>query len=147
VTRAARDREAEAAARPAPAPVPAGLGPSRGRPRGRAHPETWRLRDVVLAARERLPFATAEARLLDGLRWFVEREARAVPALSPASGVRWAQTLALVSAVHDVCSPETQALLLPWSRAVTGHGPAPAPGAVPAHPADGGGLDLAPWPT
>lgn len=98
--------------RPAPAP-PNPAGPRC--PRG-VHPEVHRLSTALLGARERLPYATAEARLLDGLQRWVRLEST-----SPAAGVslapvgpRWAAVLAAVRAVARLCSAESAGLLAPW---------------------------------
>lgn len=86
-------------------------------------PEVWRLRATLLAARERLPYATANARLLDG----VERYVRIAGRGKPASGPWWASVLALVKAAVVLLDPESAKLLAPWvglvrANAVAGSG-------------------------
>lgn len=109
----------------------AGVYPGRRAPRG-VHPTVWALSEGLLAARSRLPYATAEARLLDGLQRWVALEAK-IPAsgvsLSPA-GPRWAQVLAAVVAVARLCSDETRAMLAPWAADA---GPAGAVAGVSPH--------------
>ncbi len=121
----------------------AGDGSFRRAPRG-VHPEPWRLAEALLDARSRLPYATAEARLLDGLQRWVALECR-VPvggvSLSPA-GPRWAHVLAAVAAVVRLCSADTQALLAPWATSgpaapVAGVSPHAGVGFVPFTPGDG----------
>lgn len=107
----------------------AGSDGGRRAPRG-VHPEPWRLSETLLAARSRLPYATAEARLLDGLQRWLALECR-VPvggvSLAP-SGPRWAHVLAAVTAVARLCSDDTQRLLAPW---VTPGPAAPVAGVSP----------------
>lgn len=116
-----------------PAPNPAGPRVPRG-----VHPEVWRLALALLAARERLPYAAAEARLLDGLQRWVRLECT-----SPAGGValapvgpRWAAVLAAVSAVARLCSPESAGLLAPWA----GSAPTAPVAGVSPHRAAGAGF-------
>lgn len=123
------DRPPSSAA--APKPVrPAGPRVPRG-----VHPKVHELATALLVARERLPYATAEARLLDGLQRWVKWEAS-----SPAQGValapvgpRWADLLVAVAAVARLCSDETRGLLAPWSTAAAtatpGVGVSPSAGA------------------
>lgn len=82
-------------------------------PRGWA-PEVWRLRTTLLAARERLPYATAVARLLDGVERYVRLEGRG----RAAAGAWWAQVLDLVRAASALADAETRALLAPWAGLV-----------------------------
>lgn len=91
------------------------VGGSRPVPRG-VDPEVWRLSQTLLAARQRLPYATAEARLLDGVQRWVQLDAR-VPvdgvSLTP-TGPRWAAVLALLAAVAPLVSDESRRMLAPW---------------------------------
>lgn len=116
------------------------VGTSPGRAPAGVHPEVWRLRLAVVAAREALPYATAEARLLDGLRWWLQAASSGRTAADRrlgASGPAWAEALVLVSAIAAVCSPATRTLLAPWVVRVAAAGaPAPTPGA---------GLDFRPF--
>jgi hypothetical protein len=104
-------------------------------PRG-VHPETWRLYAACVTARDRVPYSSAEARLLDGLVWYVKHAGRTAPRLTPA-GPAWADALALVAAVCRVCSVDTQALLAPWARQAPS-----APGVAPPVTA---GVDFRPF--
>jgi hypothetical protein len=88
------------------------------------------LAEALLVARERLPYADAEARLLDGLQRWVALEAKAAgEGRLRAVGARWAAVVGAVSAVARLCSPEAQTLLAPW--AVAGAGAPGAPGVSP----------------
>lgn len=114
-----RQQLAKARAAAAGATAKAGSGLLRA-PAG-VHPETWRLRCALITARDRVPFATAEARLLDGLCWFVKAAAKGATCDPAADGRRlapggpgWAGAVAAVGAVARVCSAETQVLLAPW---------------------------------
>ncbi len=114
-----RQAIAKAKALAAGAPYRAGSGLLRAPPG--VHPETWRLRCALITARDRVPFATAEARLLDGLCWFVKAAAKGATCDPAADGRRlapggpgWAGAVAAVGAVARVCSAETQVLLAPW---------------------------------
>lgn len=114
-------------------PVTTPTRPTAGRgrpvPKG-ADPAVWALAEALLVARERLPYATAEARLLDGLQRWVALEAKAPgEARLRAVGARWAAVVGAVSAVARLCSPEAQALLAPWAAA--GAGAPGAPGVSP----------------
>lgn len=105
------------------------VGEGRRAPRG-VHPEPWRLAETLLAARSRLPYATAEARLLDGLQRWVALESKAPAdghALAPV-GPRWALVLAAVTATARLCSAETQTMLAPWTG---GGATAPTAGVSP----------------
>lgn len=126
---------------PAPAPQPrrrpsaatqgAGDG-QRARP-AKADPQVWRLVEALSVAMKRLPYATAEARLLDGVGRWLSLEARGLGAGGPVRlqphGPRWAAVLALVTASARLCSDEAQALLAPWTTGVAG-----APGAPGVSP-------------
>lgn len=113
-------------------PSPAGPRVPRG-----VHPETWRLRHALLRAREARPYASADARLLDGVERYVRFECT-----SPAGGVslapvgpRWAAVLALVAAtVRLLRDPAPD--LEEWSRVAgtpaPGYGVAPSADAVAA---------------
>lgn len=139
--------------RPGPEPAPparrgAGVGTTRRVPRG-VHPETWRLAEALLLAVQRLPYATAEARLLDGVQRFVRLEARAPVdgvSLTP-TGPRWAAVLRVVAAVAPLVSEDSRRLLAPWvapgTPGVVGQG---AVGVSPhaAAAAAFGGLGVAP---
>lgn len=111
--------------RPTTSPGPQSPAPRGPRlPRG-VHPEVWRLRSALLRAREARPYASADARLLDGVERYVRFECT-----SPASGValapvgpRWAAVLDLVSAVTRVLADPAPDLA-EWAR-VAG---SPAPG-------------------
>jgi hypothetical protein len=120
-----------------------GLAPTAGTaaprtPRG-VHPEPWRLSEALLTTVRRLPYATAEARLLDGVQRFVRLECRA-PAdgvsLTP-SGPRWAAVLRVVAAVAPLVSEDSRRLLAPWTGGVAGPGVAGSAGVgVSPHAAD-----------
>lgn len=100
--------------RPGPGERPTAGAPRRT-PRG-VHPETWRLSEALLAARSRLPYASAEARLLDGVQRFVQLDARAPVdgvSLTP-TGPRWAAVLRLLAAVAPLVSDGSRAILAPW---------------------------------
>ncbi len=111
--------------------------PSVSRVGRRGHPQVWALHLALLEARERLPYATAEARLLDGLDRWVRLESTSpsngAPALAPV-GPRWAACLAAVAAVARLVSPESAGLLAPW--AALGAGLAPGAPGVSPHAAD-----------
>jgi hypothetical protein len=140
VSRAAAPADGRPVARRRPT---VGTGGAARAPRG-THPEVWRLVCAVASAREALPYSTAEARLLDGLRWWLSSAARgAAPGgaggrLTP-TGPAWAQALVLVSAVAAVAGPATRTLLAPWTVAVASAG-APAPS-----PTSAGGVDFRPF--
>jgi hypothetical protein len=83
-------------------------------PKGWA-PEVWRLRCALLAARERLPYASANARLLDGVERWVKLQGRGK---APA-GPWWATCCALAkAAAWATDDPATQAILAPWAGLV-----------------------------
>jgi len=103
-------------------PGPVGRRPTVGAadgdrpvPRG-VHPETWRLSETLLAARRRLPYASGEARLIDGVQRFVQLDAR-VPvdgvSLTP-TGPRWAAVLRLLAAIAPLVSEDSRRMLAPW---------------------------------
>ena len=77
-----------------------------------------------------MPYATAEARLVDGLARWVRLECTAPASGTPLApvGARWAAVLAAVSAVARLVSPATAALLAPWAA---GAGPVGAAGVSP----------------
>ncbi len=112
------------------------------RPVGRRlhHPEVWRLSEALLAARQRLPYASPEARLLDGLQRWVQLEGGAPdPAarLQPTTP-RWDGVLALVLATARLVSEPSRRMLAPWlpgGLVPEGLPYAPAPGVSP-HAAD-----------
>jgi len=88
------------------ATVPAADDP----PRGWAAP-VWALRVALLTARARLPYATAGARLLDGVERWVRMSGRG----RAASGPWWAHAVALTAAAAAaVDDPPTSAILAPW---------------------------------
>ncbi len=117
------------------------------RPPRHTDPVVWRLRCALLSARERLPYASAEARLLDGLERYVKFAAR--PGLAPldggaalrSTGPAWAAVLTAVAAAAELCGPEARGLLAPWTVLVPT--PARAPGVAPAgtSPSRGGGFE------
>lgn len=116
-------------------PRPAPAGPSAPNPAGRrvprgVHPAVWALYDALEGARRRLPYATAEARLVDGLARWVRLECTAPAGGTPLApvGARWAAVLTAVSAVARLVSPSTAALLAPWAA---GAGPVGAAGVSP----------------
>lgn len=76
----------------------------------------WALRVTLLRARERLPYASPEGRLLDGVERYVRMAGRG----RPSSGPWWANTLAVVKAVAGAVDPTTAAMLAPWSGLVVG---------------------------
>lgn len=104
-------------------------------PRG-VHPDVWRLSETLLAARRRLPYASGEARLIDGVQRFIQLDAR-VPvdgvSLTP-TGPRWAAVLALVSAVAPLVSDDSRRMLAPWVGAAASAPGAPAQSAVGVSP-------------
>lgn len=107
-------------------------------------PEVWALIVVLRQARDRLPFAAAEARLVDGVHRFVRTEAVAGSGSTEdavflrAEGPRWAAVLSLVTAVARVCSEPTRRLLAPWCPGGVAPSPAPAPGVSPHRSAAAG---------
>jgi hypothetical protein len=129
--------QAPTARRPGP-PNPGGPRTPRG-----VHPVTWALALDLELARDRLPYSTAEARLLDGLCRWVKLECRVGSgpdgaALSPA-GPRWASCLLAVQASARLCGDATRTILAPWLADADRAGPAGvAPGPGP------GGVDFRP---
>lgn len=103
-------------------------------PRG-VHPESWRLSETLLAARRRLPYASGEARLLDGVQRFVQLDIR-VPldgvSLVPA-GARWAAVMRLLAAVAPLVSADSRSMLAPWLGPVTPGAPGQADVGVSPH--------------
>jgi hypothetical protein len=104
-------------------------------PRG-VHPETWRLAQTLLVARRRLPYASAEARLVDGLQRFVALDAK-VPvdgvSLTP-GGPRWGAVVTALQAIAALVSTDTRAMLAPWLPGGVASVGAPAQGAVGVSP-------------
>jgi hypothetical protein len=93
--------------------VPAADAP----PRGWA-PDVWALRVALLTARSRLPYASANARLLDGVERWVRMGGRG----RPASGPWWAWAVALTRAAAGACDDEpTRRILAPWAGLVVDH--------------------------
>lgn len=85
--------------------------PDPARPTKGWHPDVWGLRCALWAAAVRKPYATAEARALDGAaRWIALSGRNKAP-----SGPWWTRTLALAQAAA-ACAQcgETDALLAPW---------------------------------
>lgn len=119
--------------RPGPEPpATVGLRGMRKAPRG-VHPEVWRLSETLLAARGRLPYASAEARLLDGVQRFVALECRAPVdgvSLTP-TGPRWGAVLQLVRAAAALASDDSRGMLAPWVGVAPG---VPGQGAVGVSP-------------
>jgi hypothetical protein len=94
-------------------PLPFGRSPD-GTPKG-WNPDVWALRMALLTARERLPYASANARLLDGVDRWVRLSGRG----RPPAGPWWARTCVLVRAVAEALEDRhTAALLAPWSGLV-----------------------------
>ena len=92
-------------------------------PRGWA-PEAWRLRCAVVTARQALPYASADARLLDGVdKWLLwTGKGKPVP------GPWWGLACALTAACHS-CLADAGAvrLVAPWVQ----HGAVPSGDAGP----------------
>lgn len=91
----------------------AGAGLDPARPPRHWAPEAWRLRCAIATARQSLPYATADARLLDGVeKWLLwTGKGKAVP------GPWWALALALVAAMHPCLADAAAArLVAPWAR-------------------------------
>lgn len=81
-------------------------------PRGWA-PEAWRLRCAVVTARQALPYASADARLLDGVDKWLLWTGKGMPVPGP----WWALALALVRAMGGcLASPDAARLVAPWAR-------------------------------
>lgn len=102
----------------ASAPGASALRPPKGWVAG-----VWELRITLLYARERLPWASPNARLLDGVERWVRMGGRG---RQVGSGW-WAHALALVGAAAAACDDApTTALLAPWLGGVRPPAPAPA---------------------
>lgn len=110
-------------------------------PRG-VHPAPWRLALALRAAVAVLPYASAEARLLDGLARYVRLECTAPASgrpLTPARPAdRWADVLAAVAAVGGLVGPAARRVLAEWLAPGGQVGTAPGAGAgfVPGVPSD-----------
>jgi hypothetical protein len=102
-------------------------------PRG-VHPETWRLASTLLVARQRLPYASAEARLIDGVQRFVQLDATSpVDGVSLApEGPRWRAVLAVLAAIAPLVSDDSRRLFAPWIG--VGVAGTPAQGAIGVSP-------------
>lgn len=95
----------------------------------------WALRCALREAVSRLPYAAAEARLLDGLERWVRAALRGPGQAAPgatalvSAGPAWAAVLHAVAAVAALASDDTRGLLAPWLALV----PAPprSPGVAP----------------
>lgn len=74
-------------------------------------PGVWALRVALCTAVARLPYASANARLLDGVERWVRLGGRGRAAAGPWWGHAVALTAAAVAACDD---PPTTALLAPW---------------------------------
>ncbi len=84
-------------------------------PRGWA-PEAWRLRCTVCIARQALPYASADARLLDGVDKWLLWTGRG----KPVPGPWWALACALTSAMAPcLASSEAARLVAPWCHGGT----------------------------
>lgn len=114
-----------------------GAASARPVPRG-VHPDVWALSEALLAARRRLPYASGEARLLDGAQRFVQLDAR-VPvdgvSLTP-TGPRWGAVLRLLAAIGPLVSDGSRRMLAPWLGGVAGPG-VPGQASVGVSPAAG----------
>jgi len=121
--------------------MPSGADPTRP-PRG-VDATAWRLRCALRDAVARLPYATAEARLLDGLERWVKlaltpgQTAPGAPALV-STGPAWAAVLYAVAASAALVSEDSRALLAPWLALV------PAPPRAPGAGAAGAAADFHP---
>lgn len=83
-------------------------------------PEAWRLRCAVVTARQALPYASADARLLDGVDKWLLWTGRG----KPVPGPWWALALRLVAAMTPcLADPGAGRLVAPWCH---GGGVAPA---------------------
>lgn len=93
--------------------MPGGASQDPSRPPRYWAPEAWRLRCAVVAARQALPYHTADARLLDGVdKWLLwTGKGKPVP------GPWWALACALARAMAP-CLSDVGAgrLLAPWSQ-------------------------------
>lgn len=101
-------------------------------------PEVWALVLALTQARDSVPYATAEARLLDGLARWVRQAATGTLApdgvvLAPRGPV-WASVLAAVGATARLCGEGTRRLLGPW-LGPSPSGAAPTAGVSPARAA------------
>lgn len=82
-------------------------------------PEAWRLRCALLVARQRLPYHTADARLLDGVERWVLYTGKG----KPVPGPWWALAVALASAAASaLADADGRVLLAPWCQ----RGPTPS---------------------
>lgn len=90
--------------------------------------EVWALRSALLVARSRLPYASAEARLLDGVERWVRMTGRGRAAAGPWWGHAVGLTASAASAVADA---PTTLILAPWVGLV---GDAPAAAASTFRP-------------
>jgi hypothetical protein len=122
-----------------PKPAPNGgaraVNPAGPRVPRRVHPTAWALASDLALARSLRPYATAEARLVDGLARWVRLECTA-PAggapLTPADAVRWGGVLAAVTATARLCGPAVQKTLARWTTPGAGTtAPGAAAGFVP----------------
>ena len=77
-------------------------------------PEAWRLRCAVYDAMTRLPYASADARLLDGLEKWLGWTGKG----QPIPGPWWARACVLTAGVHQALADATSArLVAPWAGA------------------------------
>jgi len=85
------------------------------------HPDVWRFRCALVMATARRPYATAEARALDGAARWVGLSGR----YRAPTGDWWRKSLALAKAAADCAGDlETQALLAPWTARLQANGAA-----------------------
>jgi len=76
-------------------------------------PEAWRLRCALYDAMTRLPYGTADARLLDGVDKWVGWTGKG----KPVPGPWWALACALVAAMAPCLADATaRRLVAPWGR-------------------------------
>ena len=95
------------------------------RPARHWHPEAWLLRCAVWDAGTRLPYASADARLLDGFEHWLGWTGKGQPVPGPWWGLACGLAAAVVPALAD---PVAARLVAPWAR----------DGAVPSGDASGG---------
>lgn len=98
------------------------------RPRRGWAPEAWRLRCALRTAKDRMPYATADARLIDGVeRWMLyTARGHAVP------GPWWGRCCALVTAMAGcLVDREARALVAPWCLGGVSAAAGAAPGFRP----------------